>query len=392
MNWTRKELLLFVNKQIDDIESVAWQIDGSDEKQCLQQPIDPKTVLDRSQTQQGTHKCKTKHKRKETWDINKDFTSSLKATNGLRPLEWHSEKNKERNRQYREMLATAGTDHSNPSNQPTIAQPAHTRRLVFRDLRHLDLQFDHLEHEPVLLVRRHCAILSFHPITAILLADCVLLLIPPLVNSLGVRLEERGEFVLSFENYMADWTAEHSDYSNSSHSPNSVLSSAGLHHSEDPMPFEHCALEGLLTIIRCYEEQEVAALQHSLSQVLHHFSSGGNVPLEVSARFRAVKSDLAVLRRRIESYKAVLGEASEDEELMAVMNLSVLKRRPELLRYEFVEKQSENVIHLFTQGLSAVHKGFGYARVCRGIAGELPAGLHVGAVPSRRDRQPHTKQ
>jgi hypothetical protein len=56
--------------------------------------------------------------------------------------------------------------------------PVSTQRLIFRDLRRLDFQFNNLDHSSVLIVRRHCIVFSFYPITAIVLADQVLLSIP----------------------------------------------------------------------------------------------------------------------------------------------------------------------------------------------------------------------
>lgn len=101
-------------------------------------------------------------------------------------------------------------------------------------------------------------------------------------------------------------------------------------------PYEVCALEGLLTIIRSYEEQELAAITRSTKAILQrYYQCGATPPLAEEVRFKSLKACLGGVRRRVQGYRAALVDVAEDEELMALMNLSLLKENPHLYRYGF---------------------------------------------------------
>ncbi len=100
----------------------------------------------------------------------------------------------------------------------------------------------------------------------------------------------------------------------------------------DLTDYEFCALEGLVTIIKSYEEQELAAISASLGVVLRYYRNGQTPPVAVEKQFKEVKGHLFGLKKRVLGYKATLVAATEDEEQMALMNLSFLKTRPDLYR------------------------------------------------------------
>lgn len=103
---------------------------------------------------------------------------------------------------------------SNHSAGDIITAPVCTHRLVFRDLKRLDFQFADSEHLPTILIRRHCIVLSFYPVRAIILAGMVILLSPQKasVGEESMRSLKRASisdvtsvtdgYVQSFEQYM----------------------------------------------------------------------------------------------------------------------------------------------------------------------------------------------
>ncbi len=96
--------------------------------------------------------------------------------------------------------------------------------------------------------------------------------------------------------------------------------------------YELCAIEGLLTIIKSYEEQELTAIGAALEEVLCYYQTGATPPMKKERKFRLLKGYLHSLKKRVLGYKATLVAATEEEEQMALMNLSFLKTRPDLYR------------------------------------------------------------
>ncbi len=96
--------------------------------------------------------------------------------------------------------------------------------------------------------------------------------------------------------------------------------------------FEFCAVEGLLTITKSYEEQEYACIDKALVTIFRYYRNGLSPPVEVEKLFKNLKNHLYNLRKRVLSYKAVLTDITEDEEQLAMMNLSLLKKRQELYK------------------------------------------------------------
>ena len=60
------------------------------------------------------------------------------------------------------------------------------------------------------------------------------------------------------------------------------------------------------------------------------FPPGSLLPIEVQEKMRNRKNDLSVMVRRIVSARHAIQDLTEDEEDLALMNLSVLHRKPSL--------------------------------------------------------------
>jgi hypothetical protein len=59
-------------------------------------------------------------------------------------------------------------------------------------------------------------------------------------------------------------------------------------------------------------------------------AAGSLLPIEVQEKMRNRKNDLSVMMRRIISARQALTVLTEDDEQMALMNLSVLRNKPAL--------------------------------------------------------------
>ena len=100
--------------------------------------------------------------------------------------------------------------------------------------------------------------------------------------------------------------------------------------ADEPPPFEMHAYEALLTTVMALETQEFNRVNAQVQLILGYFRTGSLLPIELQEQMRNKKNDLAVMIRRISSARNTLNALTEDDEDMALMNLSVLKHKPKL--------------------------------------------------------------
>ncbi len=96
------------------------------------------------------------------------------------------------------------------------------------------------------------------------------------------------------------------------------------------IPFEAHAYEALITTVKSMESQEFANVSHSLQEILGYCSHGSLLPIEIQEKMRNLKNDLSMMVSRVASSRHALHELTEDDEEMALMNLSYLQSRPRL--------------------------------------------------------------
>ncbi len=106
-----------------------------------------------------------------------------------------------------------------------------------------------------------------------------------------------------------------------------------IHLSHSPIPFEYHAFEALLTTVKVLESQEFAKLNTSVQETLAYFKSGSLLlPVKIQEQMRQQKNDLSMMMNRISASRKVLQELTEDDEEMALMNLSTLMKDPSLYK------------------------------------------------------------
>ena len=62
--------------------------------------------------------------------------------------------------------------------------------LQHRDLRRLDFHYN-AEEEPIVIVRRHAVLIAFDPLRAIIMADRIIIIVPPGADSILNTLQEQ---------------------------------------------------------------------------------------------------------------------------------------------------------------------------------------------------------
>lgn len=105
----------------------------------------------------------------------------------------------------------------------------------------------------------------------------------------------------------------------------------------DTIPFEAHAYEALLTTVKALETQEFEKLNNIVQETLSYFKAGGALlPVELQEQMRALKNGLSLMVNRVSSSRKALEELTEDDEEMALMNLSILRNDPSLYRFPLV--------------------------------------------------------
>jgi hypothetical protein len=98
------------------------------------------------------------------------------------------------------------------------------------------------------------------------------------------------------------------------------------------MPFEAHAYEALITTVKALEIQEFGRVDRAVQDTLTYFRQGSLIPVAIQEEMRGLKNDLSLLINRIVSCRNALEALTEDDEEMALMNLTLLKRKPGLYK------------------------------------------------------------
>lgn len=98
--------------------------------------------------------------------------------------------------------------------------------------------------------------------------------------------------------------------------------------------FELHALDALLRSLIDSERDIFLSLEEQIKRALQYFRNGSLLSIEIQEEMRMLKNQLSQIMNRLELCRNALEELTEDDEEMALMNLSVLKSNPSLYRYE----------------------------------------------------------
>ena len=123
-------------------------------------------------------------------------------------------------------------------------------------------------------------------------------------------------------------------------SPNVSLNRSGrkrrqninLSEFED-IPFETHVFDALLTTVKSVESQHLNRISTRMQILLSHYKKATFIPLEVQSELRLLKNDLSQIVNRVGRALDALRLITEDDQDMALMNLTLLKQKPNLYRY-----------------------------------------------------------
>ena len=96
------------------------------------------------------------------------------------------------------------------------------------------------------------------------------------------------------------------------------------------IPFESHAYEALFTTVTSMQSQEYSVLKNDVEGLISFFKYGAILPIDKQEAMRVCKNSVNLLKSRVTSHKRVLLELMDDDEVMALMNLSKLRKKPSL--------------------------------------------------------------
>jgi cobalamin biosynthesis protein CobT len=101
------------------------------------------------------------------------------------------------------------------------------------------------------------------------------------------------------------------------------------------VPFEYQAFEAIFETVITVFNQEFVNIAAKLRLLLHKIKDASLLSLRTQEKMASLKSRVAMLLAKVIAHRAMLEEAMNDEEVMALMNLSRLRVDPGLYMYVF---------------------------------------------------------
>lgn len=206
---------------------------------------------------------------------------------------------------------------SNTEAQDSYCSAANPLRL--RDLRRLEARFDGSD-ESTLLVRWHAILISLEPIMAIVMTNRIILLVPDGADSLLSLVEDHMMLWVESKQQAAEQQA--------------AQQQASVPVVVDSTPFEVHAYDAMLTTVSSLLSREYTRFEREVDSVLTLFKQKGLIlSVDAQENMRSLKNQASRMLTRLTSFRRALEDLVEDDEDMALMNLTLLKRRPRLYQY-----------------------------------------------------------
>lgn len=216
-------------------------------------------------------------------------------------------------------------------------------KLSHRDIRRLDWHYNPSQ-DPLLLVRRHCILLSQHPFRVLIMAHRIFVL-PP-ANPHDCALFHK--LFAPIHQALLDWSLSahtrrrsQTSIDRKPHPSPSRPRVSTMHLSPpEPFPFEFHCLEIIFTTalsinghyVKLYAKQLKSALEsyQAISSSRSHYL----VTNEIDT-MKSISNHITSLHILLQRMKTTLDTLADDEEELALMNLSYLESKPSLYKYVF---------------------------------------------------------
>jgi hypothetical protein len=119
---------------------------------------------------------------------------------------------------------------------------------------------------------------------------------------------------------------------NSSTSPTAAQHRNSSSSSSAPPPFEMRAYEAIFGTVVEILKQEEKNLREKIDQIVSILNKYSIVPVKVQDKVRQYKHEVAEKMQRVQAHLNVIQDVMDDDEQMALMNLSILREKPALYR------------------------------------------------------------
>lgn len=190
--------------------------------------------------------------------------------------------------------------------------------LQHRDLRRLDFHYN-AEEEPIVIVRRHAVLIAFDPLRAIIMSQRIIIIVPPGADTLLSKLKEN----------MNEW-CQNKKLNEEGVSRSKRSSSIGSDNDDTfLLPFESHAYEVIIATVYSLQLQEYEHMNSQIMKLLRHFNYA-IVSIQVQETMRLLKNKVMQTIGKIHTFRRALGDLLENDEDLALMNLTRLKEKPSL--------------------------------------------------------------
>ncbi len=247
-----------------------------------------------------------------------------------------------------------------------ISSAANPLRL--RDLRRLESSSLSMGTESAILVRWHCVLFALDPIQAVIMHDRLILVVPDGADTLLSIIED----------HILQWVDEYSGDDKravSQKTPSKAPSVEDLPEAATPapaaapldkpsaptdasttsssiklrlskvansnegsqssyVPFEMHAYDTLMTTVAALEKQEYLRTNFEVQTILKPFQEKGCIlSIDAQEQMRRLKNHVSHVTNRLQTFQRALDAVVEDDEAMALMNLSLILTKPRLYKY-----------------------------------------------------------
>jgi hypothetical protein len=183
------------------------------------------------------------------------------------------------------------------------------------------------QEEPAILIRRHAVLISLDPLRVIVMWNRVVGFVPEgadtLLRTLYINMKVwDGESASHNEELQQRLTL--------SSNPSAIGSPAVPPSSTTP--FEMRAYEAIFGTVVEILKQEEKNLREKIDQIVSILNKYSIVPVKVQDKVRQYKHEVAEKMQRVQAHLNVIQDIMDDDEQMALMNLSILREKPVLYR------------------------------------------------------------
>jgi len=187
---------------------------------------------------------------------------------------------------------------------PTIDQTSHRhiREIQYHDLRHLEHQFNPHE-EPTVLLRRHAVLMSLNPLRAVITADKLVLIVPNGADSLLYLLHEHMHAIVEDDDVFG---------------------------TGNTSSFEIRAYKAMLATVTSLHTQEYISCNSKVERILSKFRNLNSITVEFQEHLRMLKNTVSSQLVKTNAYRRLFKDLVDNDDDVALMNLSLLKEKPNL--------------------------------------------------------------